>query len=255
MAKKSNLSALQLEQQPQTSDHRRPQTAGVAAEDEVESADVQASLGNTMGGNGVSSAATAVDDMSVSIEIGTVDDADEYSIDQSHMDGGADDDLQKVFASRPSEDYYWRTHPNRDNEWKLAWTITYEDVTYLVHPKVAEEKRMTERKIRPLLLVRCVNVKGREQLWPIKLDRPGKKRNDCNASALMVAERMSEDWFMLVYDDETKTYFGRRPVPPITEAPKWTQRSFQQLRELAFPNDRRITTLEHEVWRKLASGK
>ena len=167
----------------------------------------------------------------------------------------ADDDLQKVFASRPSEDYYWRTHPDRDNEWKLVWTITYEDVTYLVHPKVAKEKRMTERKIRPLLLVRCVNVKGREQLWPIKLDRPGKKRNDCNASALMVAERMSEDWFMLVYDDETKTYFGRRPVPPITEAPKWTQRSFQQLRELAFPNDRRITTLEHEVWRKLASGK
>jgi hypothetical protein len=210
---------------------------------------------NTAGGNGASSAAAAEDDMSTDIEIGTVDDADEYSIDQFHADGGADDDLQKVFASRPSEDYYWRTHPDKDNQWKHAWTITFEDATYLVHPKVAEVKRASERKIRPLLLVRCVNVKGREQIWPLKLDRPGKKRNDCNASAQMVAERMREDWFMLVYDDETKTYFGRRPVPPITDAPKWTQRTFQQLRELAFPEDRRIDSLEHEVWRKLASGK
>jgi hypothetical protein len=194
-------------------------------------------------------------DMSVDIEIGTVNDADEYSIDQSHVDGGADDDLQKVFAGRPSEDYYWRAHPDKNNEWKLAWTITHEDATYLVHPKIAEVKRVSERKIRPLLLVRCVNVKGREQIWPLKLDRAGKKRNECNASAQMVAELMREEWLMLVYDDETKTYFGRRPVPPITDGPKWTRRTFQQLRELAFPEDRRIDTLEHEVWRKLASGR
>jgi len=205
----------------------------------------------------VSSAASAEEDadMSVDIEIGAVNEADEYSIDQSHVDGGADDDLQKVFPGRPSEDYYWRTHPDKDNEWKLAWTITFEDVTYLVLPKVAEVKRASERKIRPLLLVRCVNVKGREQIWPLKLDRPGKKRNDCNASAQMVAELMREEWLMLVYDDETKTYFGRRPVPPITDEPKWTRRTFQQLRDLAFPEDRRINTLEHEVWRKLSSGR
>jgi hypothetical protein len=206
-------------------------------------------------GNGASSAAAVEDDMSVDIEIGTVDDVDEYSIDQSHVDGGADDDLQKVFAGRPSEDYFWHTHPDKDNQWKHAWTITFEDETYLVHPKVAEVKRASERKIRALLLVRCVNVKGREQIWALKLDRPGKKRNECNASALMVAERMREDWFMLVYDDETKTYFARRPIPPITDEPKWTRRTFQQLRELAFPEDRRIDTLEHEVWRKLASGR
>ncbi len=214
-------------------------------------------LENAVGGNGASSAAAAKDDddMSVDIEIGTVDDADEYTIDQSHADGGGGDDLQKVFAGRPSEDYYWRTHPNKDNEWKLVWTIMFEDATYLVHPKVAEVKRTSERKIRPLQLVRCVNVKGREQIWPLKLDRPGKKRNECNASALMVAERMREEWLMLVYDDETKTYFARRPVSPITDPPKWTQRTFQQLRDLAFPEDRRINTLDHPVWRKLATGK
>src|SRR5262249_41456931 len=103
---------------------------------------------NAAGGNGASSAVVAEDDVdtSVDIEIGVVDDADEYSIDQSHVDGGADDDLQKVFAVRPSEDYYWRTHPDKDNEWKHAWTITFEDVTYLVLPKVAEAKRASERK-------------------------------------------------------------------------------------------------------------
>ena len=71
----------------------------------------------------------------------------------------------------------------------------------------------------------------------------------------MVAELMRQEWLMLVYDDETKTYFGRRPVPAITDEPKWTPRTFQQLRELAFPEDRRINTLEHQVWRKLASGR
>ena len=221
----------------------------------VKDAEVVASPGKATSGDDASSTAAAEDDMSGDIEIGTVDDADEYSIDQSCADVGVDDDLQKVFAGRPSEDYYWRTHPDKGNEWKRAWTIAFEDATYLVHPKVAEVKRTSERKIRPLLLARCVNVKGREQIWPLKLDRPGKKRNECNELALMVAERMREDWFMLVYDDETKTYFGRRPVPLITDPPKWTQRTFQQLRELAFPEDRRINTLEHEVWRKLASGK
>jgi hypothetical protein len=209
---------------------------------------------DAVGGNGATSA-PATEDMSTDIEIGTVDEVDEYSIDQSHVDGGADDDLQKVFAGRPSEEYYWRTHPDKDNQWKHAWTITFEDETYLVHPKVAEVKRASERKIRPLLLVRCVNVKGREQIWLLKLDRPGKKRNECNASALMVADLMREEWLMLVYDDQTKSYFGRRPVPVITDEPKWTRRTFQQLRELAFPEDRRIDTLEHEVWRKLASGR
>lgn len=212
---------------------------------------------NAASGNKDGSEAAAKDnaDMSMDVEIGIVSDADEYSIDQSHVDGGADDDLQKVFAGRPSEDYYWRTHPDKDNEWKLAWTITYDDVTYLVHPKVAEVKRASERRIRPLLLVRCVNVKGREQIWPLKLDRPGKKRNECNASAQMVAELMRHEWLMLVYDEETKTYFGRRPVPAITDEPKWTPRTFQQLRELGYPEDRRINTLEHQVWRKLASGR
>ena len=238
-------------------ERRKTHIATPAAETKTKDADGVASSGNGAGSNDASSAAATEDDddTSIDIEIGTVDDADEYSIQQSYADGGADDDLQKVFAGRPSEDYYWRTHPDKNNEWKFAWTITFEDTTYLVHPKVAEAKRVSERKLRALLLVRCVNVKGREQIWPLKLDRPGKKRNECNASALVVAERMRDEWFMLIHDDDTKTYFGRRPVPPITEAPKWTQRSFQQLRELAFPNDRRITTLEHEVWRKLASGK
>jgi len=188
------------------------------------------------------------------IEVGETDDADEYRIDQSHLDGGADDDLQKVFAARPSEDYYWRTHPDVDNEWQLAWTITFEDVTYLVHPKVAEIKKASERKLRPLLLVRCINVKGREQIWPIKLDR-GQRRNECNVSAKMTATKMRDEWLMLVYDDETKTYFGRRPLPPIVDEAKWSARTFRQLRELAFPEDRRIDTLEHHVWRKLAAGK
>jgi hypothetical protein len=117
---------------------------------------------NAADSKGASSAAAIEEDvdMSSDIEIGAVDDVDEYSIDQSHVDGGADDDLQKVFAGRPSEDYYWRTHPDRDNEWKITWTITFEDVTYLVHPKVVEEKRAGERKVRPLLLVRCVNERA-----------------------------------------------------------------------------------------------
>ena len=73
---------------------------------------------NAASGNKDGSEAAAKDnaDMSMDVEIGIVSDADEYSIDQSHVDGGADDDLQKVFAGRPSEDYYWRTHPDKDNE-------------------------------------------------------------------------------------------------------------------------------------------
>ena len=76
---------------------------------------------NAADSKGASSAAAIEEDvdMSAGIEIGAVDDADEYSIDQSYVDGGADDDLQKVFAGRPSEDYYWRTHSDKNNEWKL----------------------------------------------------------------------------------------------------------------------------------------
>jgi len=60
-------------------------------------------LENAVGGNGASSAAAAKDDddMSVDIEIGTVDDADEYTIDQSHADGGGGDDLQKTTIGAP----------------------------------------------------------------------------------------------------------------------------------------------------------
>jgi hypothetical protein len=61
---------------------------------------------NAADSKGASSAAAVEEDVDMSddIEIGSVNDVDEYAIDQSHVDGGADDDLQKVFAGRLPED-------------------------------------------------------------------------------------------------------------------------------------------------------
>ena len=83
----------------------------------VKNAEVVASLGKATSGDDASSTAAAedVDDMSGDIEIGTVDDADEYSIDQSCADVGADDDLQKVFR-RPSVRRLLLAHPSRQGQ-------------------------------------------------------------------------------------------------------------------------------------------
>jgi len=124
---------------------------------------------------------------------------------------------------------------------------------YLVAKPVADAKKDEEDTIRPILLVRIVLMNGTEGLWPIKLNPPDGKTNKWNTSAMNVL-RIAESgkWVRIISKGEYRYNVSGKTMEQVP--PKFSDRTFQQLVNEAFPADRVIRSLDHPIWEELAHG-
>ena len=95
---------------------------------------------------------------------------------------------------------------------------------------------------------------GEEGLWPVKIDPADGKGNAWNKSArgiLEIAE--SGKWVRIV---SLKKHFRHQVSKKTLEEvpPRFTDRPFAELVDMAFPKDRLVTTLNHEIWDVLKNG-
>jgi hypothetical protein len=124
---------------------------------------------------------------------------------------------------------------------------------YLVTPDVARLKMGEEDTIRMVLIVRYVTMGGQEGLWAMKLNPPDGKSNRWNTSAmtvLSVAE--SGKWVRLISKGEYRYSVSGKTFTDTP--PKFSDRSFNDLINIAFPADRVVNSLEHPIWDVLANG-
>jgi hypothetical protein len=94
---------------------------------------------------------------------------------------------------------------------------------------------------------------GEEALWPLKLNPPDGKSNAWNTSALNILALAEKGWVRIV--SLSKHY--RHQVSNKTLAdtpPKFTDRSFDELVNAAFNQERVVASLDHEIWEVLANG-
>jgi hypothetical protein len=124
---------------------------------------------------------------------------------------------------------------------------------HLVAPAIAEAKKDEEDTIRPVLLVRYVLMNGVEGLWPIKLNPADGKSNRWNTSALNVL-RIAEsgNWVRIISKGEYRYSVSKKTMAEVP--PKFSDRTFQQLVNEAFPTEKRALTLDHPIWDELANG-
>ena len=194
------------------------------------------------------------------LTVGEVDDAASLAIDQKHMEDYASPDLEPgtVECLRPPKGAFFTVMPEKANErWQnraYYFVLEMKDRDpYLVAKPVADAKKDEEDTIRPILLVRFVLMNGTEGLWPVKLNPPDGKTNKWNTSAMNVL-RIAESgkWVRMISKGEYRYNVSGKTMEQVP--PKFSDRTFQQLVNEAFPADRVIRSLDHPIWEELAHG-
>jgi hypothetical protein len=194
------------------------------------------------------------------ITVGEVADAASLAIDQKHMEDYASSDMQPgtVECRRPPKGAYFTVLPEVDKKnWgNRAYYFLLETEgrdPHLVAHAIAEAKKDEEDTIRPILLVRYALMNGTEGLWPIKLNPADGKSNRWNTSAMNVL-RIAEGgaWVRIISKGEYRYNVSKKTMEETP--PKFSERTFQQLVNEAFPPERRISTFDHPIWDELANG-
>jgi hypothetical protein len=182
------------------------------------------------------------------------------AIDQDHLEELADPDSKSsvIECRRPPRGIMFTVMPELEKPWKnrgFYWVLEMEGRDpYLVLPAIAEKKREEEEDtIRPLMLVRYVTMAGDEGLWPVKLNPSDGKSNAWNTSALNILALAEKGWVRII---SSKKNFRHQPSKITLERspPKFSDRSFHDLVKAAFPEDRIIISLDHQIWDDLANG-
>jgi hypothetical protein len=192
------------------------------------------------------------------ITVGDPNAAGDLAIDQSHLEEYANASSESVIVQcrKPPKGLFFTVPPEKSKPWmnrKFYFVLQMEGRDpYLVHPKIAEQKK-EEDTIRPVLIVRYVTMAGDEGLWPLKLNDPDGKANVWNTSAQNILELAeSGNWVRMV--NGGKYYRPQLSKKNLEQVPpKFTDRPFQDLVDIAF-KDRIVTALDHEVWEALENG-
>ena len=99
-------------------------------------------------------------------------------------------------------------------------------------------------------LVLTVNQNGAYFLWPVPTD----DRNTWNDSARKARQIAKTQWVKLVGDRAASTYntfLAEGELPP----PRWPDKSYWELVDLAFPNSKVVNDADHDVVLKARTGQ
>lgn len=194
------------------------------------------------------------------IDVCEVADAASLAIDQKHMEDYANAGTEPgvVECRRPPKGAYFTVMPEKAGEkprnraYYFVLEMEGRD-PHLVTHAIAKAKRDEEDTIRPVLLVRFVLMNGTEGLWAIKLNPPDGKTNRWNTSAMNVL-RIAESgkWVRMISKGEYRYNVSKTKMDDVP--PKFSDRTFQQLVNDAFPKERVIASLDHPIWDELANG-
>jgi hypothetical protein len=207
---------------------------------------------------------TEVDPLAAAIKIAPITvgdplDAASLAIDQDHLEELADPGAKSsvVECRRPPKGLMFTVRPEPAKPWQdrgFYWVLQIEGRDpYLVIPAIAEVKKDGEDTLRPQMLVRYVTMGGEEGLWPIKLNPTDGKSNAWNTSALNILALAEKGWVRIV--NMGKHFRHQCSKKTLEETPpQFSDRSFHELVKAAFPDDRIVTTLDHQIWDDLANG-
>jgi hypothetical protein len=163
---------------------------------------------------------------------------------------GSREHLLSVPVRKPGKEAFFRVHPTNRLETAVVeiGAEMGDSETFLVEPELWPAL-VSEPAFHPCLLVHYQTRQGVNALWKIKLPRPGDRVNPWTQSALLALARAETEWVRLKSDRVLGAYTVETATG-ITETPRWPDYGFAKLLEIAF-RDRRVTSLEHPVLKRL----
>jgi hypothetical protein len=160
---------------------------------------------------------------------------------------GARQIITSCVVRRPKNNEFIRVFSDIEPFTGLVYEDKDEDAYYLVTP-AALQYFYAPPAIKMLVLT--INQNGSFFLWPVPTD----DRNTWNDSARKAYQLAKNDWVKLVGDRGASlytTYVAEGELPP----PRWPDKSYWELIDLAFPNSKVVDSAEHDVVHKIRTGQ
>ena len=158
------------------------------------------------------------------------------------------DDAQTLYCSvsRPGNDSYIRTYPDR-SWWRDAYVVEQtgadnRKAVYLIS-KALRKLEELEGKVKRKRMVPYITLTGAIGLWPIGIDAID---NPWVASAMRACEAARENWVLVVSRREIGQNKAR-PADGKHPDPVWPKLSFDEMIDLAFLPERRITLANYQT--------
>jgi hypothetical protein len=155
--------------------------------------------------------------------------------------------ITNCIARRPRNNEFVRVNADAEVWTGLVYEDKEEDAYYLV-----TEKALPYFYASPpfKMLVLTVNQNGAFFLWPVPVD----DRNTWNDSSRKAYQLAKTQWVKLVGDRGAgiyNIYVAEGELPP----PRWPDKDYWELLDLAFPNSKIVDNDDHEVVRKIRTGQ
>jgi hypothetical protein len=160
---------------------------------------------------------------------------------------GLETHVHTVAVKKPGKLTFVRVHPSP--EYRMAVAILIDDMkeAYAVHPQVLHA---VADEAKPMMLYTAVDEMGNAFLLPVGLPGSDGRTNEWWQSGHAVAAHAQQEWVRMV-SVPSAGHYTSKPAKVAKGEPKWPEKSFEELLNMAFADGRLIDSLDHPVIRKL----
>ena len=168
-----------------------------------------------------------------------------------HAAGAVSRPITEIPMRKPRKHEFFRTDPDEEH-WRPVALIEFEQVWYLVHPRIVPH--LDPDDICYAYLCLAISKSGELFYWPLKISNKG-RANLWNDSALGIAKEATTKWVKMRSrreDGKGGSGFYQEEIPIANFGdPKWPELTQKQLYAIAFKGDRIIDRVDHLVIQKL----
>lgn len=160
---------------------------------------------------------------------------------------GLETRVHTVPVKKPTKVTYVRVHQSPEYRMPLATLVDELGEMYAVHPKVLHA---VADEAKPTMLYTAIDEVGNVFLLPVGLPGSDGSTNAWWQSGHAAAAAAQKEWVRIVAV-KLAGYYITKAAKVDKGEPKWPEKSFEELLNMAFSDGRLIDTLDHPVIRKL----
>jgi hypothetical protein len=160
---------------------------------------------------------------------------------------GLETRVHTVSVKKSTKMTYVRVHPSPEFRMPLATLVDEMGEMYAVHPKVLYA---VADEAKPTMLYTAIDDSGNVFLYPVGLPGADGSTNAWWQSGHAAAATAQKEWVRIVAVKSAGHYVTKAAKVDKGE-PKWPEKSFEELLNMAFADGRLIDSMDHPVMRKL----
>ena len=140
-----------------------------------------------------------------------------------------DNVLAHIEVRKPGQQEFFQVHPT----WQFSTRVIIDkrsgrEVVHLLHKSLMPWSESLEQDSVPVLILACINLKGRIFLWVIRKSKDGSDPSNFYSTALQHADAARKGWIRRLWVADSRVHVKR--VAELKDVPAWPENiSFQEI--------------------------